>query len=222
VQTVSCVQDTTKVSTTGELLVPVVWHCEQLPLALRRFVVDPGTGCWLWQGPPNVSGHGQLYTPNGTTTAHRAVYEALIGPLNTGIALHHTCPNRLCVNPLHVQPMLLGEHTTHHVQKRRESGLPTIGGQGPRRRLSAEERATIHDLYLSRWGTMQEIADLVRCSRQTVHNILRKSSQAHISQPAGGAQPRQHETETPFAGLVQVAPSPALAPVAGAGLGGGR
>lgn len=69
--------------------------------------------CWIWQG--NIEPH----TGRGRysqTWAHRASYQAFIGPIPDGHELHHRCHNPLCVNPAHLQPVTHAEHTQLHVR----------------------------------------------------------------------------------------------------------
>lgn len=176
----------TKRPATLNSLVPATWQLQDLPPYLRRFTVDELSGCWIWQGPPNGSGHGQVATPEGTTTAHRAVYETLIGPIPSAISLHHTCPNPLCVNPLHVCPALEPAHRQEHARKRwaaqRENPCPRLIGTAPGHgHLSDDDRQTIADLYFTRNATQQELAEFFGVSRQTIHNTLKRFRSASPS-----------------------------------------
>jgi hypothetical protein len=72
--------------------------------------VDDVNGCWVFQGAKSW-GYGVLGTGrrgDGTrrmTSAHRVVYEALVGPVPEGLDLDHLCRNRACVNPTHLEPV---------------------------------------------------------------------------------------------------------------------
>lgn len=46
--------------------------------------------------------------------AHRSYYEQANGPIPAGMAVHHLCHNRACVNPAHLTPMLQPEHARLH------------------------------------------------------------------------------------------------------------
>lgn len=53
----------------------------------------------------NGRGYGQIGCSGTVKMAHRAVYEALVGPIPEGLELDHLCKNRLCVNPDHLEPV---------------------------------------------------------------------------------------------------------------------
>lgn len=112
-------------------------RCSQIN-ALDHYDLSPDTGCWIWRGKPTRAGHGQINRDGKTVTAHRYFYEQLVGEVPEGIHLHHTCPNRLCVNPAHLVPMTRGEHQAHHCRDKweRQKADPSLrligraGGDG--------------------------------------------------------------------------------------------
>jgi DNA (cytosine-5)-methyltransferase 1 len=65
--------------------------------------------CWLWtsavkSGPEG--GYGAYRGPQGKTVrAHRYAYEALRGPIPSGLSLDHLCGVKHCVNPWHLEPV---------------------------------------------------------------------------------------------------------------------
>lgn len=85
-----------------------------------RVLVDDG--CWPWVGPVHPNGYGAAYLAGGgQTTAHRAVWQALRGPIPDGLVLDHrchnddesctlttACPHRRCCNPTHLEPVSRG------------------------------------------------------------------------------------------------------------------
>lgn len=85
---------------------------------LQNFDFDPETGCWIWRGKPTREGHGQICRNRRTVTAHVFFYEALVHELEPGVTLHHTCPNRLCVNPDHQAEMTHEAHRHLHALRK--------------------------------------------------------------------------------------------------------
>jgi hypothetical protein len=71
-----------------------------------EYVVDAGTGCWVWQRSINpVSGYGMATVRSGSRAAHRVVYERHHGAIPDGLQIDHLCRNRACVNPDHLEPV---------------------------------------------------------------------------------------------------------------------
>lgn len=89
---------------------------------LARLRPDSPDGCWLLDGPVY---HGYaLITVRGNIRAHRASYEAFVGPIPDGAVVDHTCHNadlrckggptclhRRCVNPLHLRVTDSGDNS---------------------------------------------------------------------------------------------------------------
>lgn len=101
-----------------KLLQPRVRITEQskMPLIDRimtRIVLDPGSGCWLWEGALTV-GYGCLKPlvdePKRTDLVHRLTYEYFIGPIPDGLEPDHLCRVRSCCNPWHLEPVTRREN----------------------------------------------------------------------------------------------------------------
>lgn len=74
---------------------------------LSRVTKEP-TGCWSYRGFHNAKGYGQFpYSPvkghRRVVHAHRFSYQIHKGPITTSYHVHHTCFNRGCVNPAHLE-----------------------------------------------------------------------------------------------------------------------
>ena len=82
-----------------------------LPKTLRRFIVDPDTGCWEWTGPRKPEGYpvGVQYDLH-RGPAHRLIFEFFNGPVPTDQHVHHRCNNKGCVNPAHLAALTRSEH----------------------------------------------------------------------------------------------------------------
>jgi len=115
----------------------------QVPeLFLDRIEPEPSTGCWLWSGYCNPKGYGLTSWRGRTHMAHRAVWEATVGPLppaGTGrnvtgeMTMDHLCRQRCCVNPAHMrvvthrENVLAGSGLAAKAAKR--TFCPKCGGQ---------------------------------------------------------------------------------------------
>jgi hypothetical protein len=80
------------------------------PIAERILasVVTTTSGCWEWQ-KVRQAGYGRIWVgsrSDGTrrpALAHRAAYEAFVGPIPDGLVLDHLCRNPPCCNPEHLE-----------------------------------------------------------------------------------------------------------------------
>lgn len=92
----------------------------------RRTLVIPG-GCWLWLGYRGPLGYGRVHVGRKSLSAHRAAYEAWVGPIPDGLVLDHLCVNPPCVNPAHLEPVTNVENILRGYRRRfgyGPSGLP--------------------------------------------------------------------------------------------------
>jgi hypothetical protein len=79
-------------------------------------------GCWAWTGLIDQTGYGRYLD----RSAHRMVYEILVGPIPDGLHLDHICYNRSCVNPEHLRPVTNKqniEHRSKSLQTNNTSGF---------------------------------------------------------------------------------------------------
>lgn len=81
--------------------------------------------CWPWKGAIARTGYGHANYPGEmrASSAHRVVYELVVGPVPAGMQLDHichdprtcvdvaTCPHRRCINPNHMKVATPAENT---------------------------------------------------------------------------------------------------------------
>ena len=65
--------------------------------------VEFGPSCWEWTGFINPGGYGRLSFQGRKALAHRVAYVLFNGPIRDGLPLDHTCRNKPCVNPAHLE-----------------------------------------------------------------------------------------------------------------------
>ena len=61
--------------------------------------------CWVWPNKPDKDGYGYMNYSGSRTSAHRLVYELLVGKVSKGLLLDHINCTRMCVNPEHLRPV---------------------------------------------------------------------------------------------------------------------
>lgn len=94
--------------------------------------------CWDWPG--SVDRWGYAHSKVGSRTdgsrrsvlVHRAVYEALVGPIPTGLTIDHLCRNPRCYNPTHLEAVTMRENTLRSdgptARNARKQECPKCGG----------------------------------------------------------------------------------------------
>lgn len=127
------------------------------------YVIDPDTGCWVWQRALSDWGYGQITRKKINRRAHRVYYEQHVGPIPAGAHIHHVCENRRCVNPDHLSPLLPGEHSRLH----------RPGPEGPRTKPCAGCGKTIQRRpNESRYAFFHRQFCSAQCGRRTRHAKL--------------------------------------------------
>lgn len=96
-----------------------------IPAGLRFWsrvqLVD--TGCWLWTGSFMSDGYPKFNVRRRAIRAHRWAYEAMRGPVPSGLVLDHLCHTPACVNPAHLEAVTVAVNNDRslsgpHVAKR--------------------------------------------------------------------------------------------------------
>src|SRR5688500_12556704 len=72
-------------------------------------------GCWRWTGALTHNAYGKGTANHRSYLTHRFAYERFVGAVPPGLTLDHSCRNRACENPEHLQPATNQENTLRGV-----------------------------------------------------------------------------------------------------------
>ena len=73
-------------------------------------ILNDPHGCWVWVRGTSGHGYGSFKYQGKVYRSYQLSYMMLVGPVPLGYELHHTCNNKLCVNPAHLEPV---RHVLH-------------------------------------------------------------------------------------------------------------
>lgn len=138
-----------------------------------------GEGCWEWQGKLYPNGYGVAHVPGspGSRYAHRVAWEHANGvTLSASDLVRHTCDNRRCVNPDHLE---IGTHQDN-MNDMVARGRSPRGARNAAHKLSEDDVRAIRKSYLD--GEMQKsIAERFGVSRSAVCCIVNGSAWRHVA-----------------------------------------
>lgn len=87
---------------------------------LKRLGEIESTGCWLWTGYTDKEGYGHYGYRHGVRSfAHRLSYALFVGTIAANCVVDHTCNNRRCVNPQHLE-VVTNEENVKRAKERRQ------------------------------------------------------------------------------------------------------
>lgn len=66
--------------------------------------------CWLYAGPVNWQGYGQISIGDNSVVAHRVMYENFVGKIPPKYEIDHLCRVTTCINPAHLEAVTHAEN----------------------------------------------------------------------------------------------------------------
>ena len=67
--------------------------------------------CWIWTGQITKVGYPrQRLSVAKKVPTHRYIYDFFYNDLSKNQIVHHTCENKICVNPAHLKAITQSEH----------------------------------------------------------------------------------------------------------------
>ena len=141
----------------------------KIPIGKRFWHKTKRSGeCLIWQGKTNKDGYGKVWWSGKEHRAHRVSFElaySLPGKEN----VLHRCDRPACVRPAH---LYLGSQSDNVQDEIKRDRNPVLR-RGFRHKFS---KFSINDIKsirsLKGLKTQREIAELYRCSQQTISKII--------------------------------------------------
>ena len=97
-----------------------------------KCILDPMTGCWLYQGWKRDSGYGEMSYRAENWGTHRLAYRLWKGEIPVDKEIMHKCDVRHCCNPDHLEPGTHHKNLLDKLEKDRQPKKykPRPSGQG--------------------------------------------------------------------------------------------
>lgn len=116
--------------------------------------------CHEWTGRTTANGVPVIRTKTSSRSVRKLKYEREFGPVPDGFALIPLCGNRLCVRPLHAEPV-------NRTQQAKYAGIT--------KRHPVLDRAALRLLMAGQ--SKRSIAKILGVSERTVRDILKEGKQ---------------------------------------------
>lgn len=166
----------------GKPLTPLTAHALTFE---QRFwnKVDKSGECWEWTGSlTKHGGYGSIYHEGKVRRAHRVSLQMATGePIPQDLEVDHTCHNRKCVNPNHLQavPKNLNQENRAGLTKRNTSGYRGVQWHKARRKWQVSVKKDGRHYYGGLFTSAEEagqVALKMRLELQTNNLLDRKTA----------------------------------------------
>ena len=149
------------------------------PVVMRfRSKVDRGGPgeCWPWTAGTQSKGYGAFGVPGrGVMTAHRVAWALDRGEWpNRGLLIRHSCHNRTCCNPAHLQ---LGQ-AQDNADDMVEAGRSLTADRNGRAKLSWDQVWSIRMRYTGAYGQVKALAEEFGVCTRTIREAAHGKSWA--------------------------------------------
>lgn len=136
----------------------------------KKLAIDRSSGCINFTGSRNPRGYGRSVVGGRIVRTHRAMFEAINGPLAPGVVVMHTCDNPSCCNPAHLRAGTQLENIRDRSAKgRTRTGM---GERHGRAVLTDAEVAHVREAYAARAATQRELAKRYGVSQRAIWQIV--------------------------------------------------
>jgi len=150
----------------------IAWTQKVWTRFVSRIVIGDPSKCWEWSAGCFSNGYGQFRVGKKKVRAHRAYYEAVIGPVPDGLILLHSCDNPRCCNPNHLSVGTHADNARDREEKGRGShnGTSLPGESNPSAKLRTDDVVMIKSSIAS-GDRLDLIATRTGMSLSQIRNI---------------------------------------------------
>lgn len=141
-------------------------------------------GCWYWTGNWNsFNGYGKIMVKRKYLKAHRFSYIVFKGEIPDGLKVLHSCDNKLCVNPDHLEAGTQKQNILDMYKRKRRVPYVFRVKRGSEVKLSKlnEEKALKIKQLLSDNKSVREICELFGVKESTIRAIKKGQTWKHVS-----------------------------------------
>lgn len=139
--------------------------------------------CWNWVGCLDGHGYGQIYDRDQRhRKAHRVSYEFAHGAIPEGLHIDHTCHNRGCVNPDHLQAVTNKANIENRRGANRNNLSSGVRGVSWHKAAMKWSVSVTHNRVAHYGGLFVDLADAERAASQ-LRAVLLTNSLADLRSP---------------------------------------
>lgn len=144
-------------------------------LSMSKHSERAPSGCLVWTASTRPDGYGQVGSGKKNCAAHRASYAATFGPIPENMCVLHSCDNRRCIEPKHLNLGTRADNTADMVAKGRAGGAK--GEKHSKAKLSNDEVLAIRGLrHLGRI----EVSRMFGVDESSIRSIWSGKTWKHI------------------------------------------
>lgn len=136
-------------------------------------VIIAKDGCWIWTGAfRGKENYGAFYLDGKTLAAHRFSFEFFKNEtIQPRMNVLHSCDNRKCVNPNHLEQGTQKKNLSDCVKRGRH--IPPIGEKNGMSKLTWEDVEEIRKIYTGKRGELTRLAIMYNVGVPCMHTIVK-------------------------------------------------